>query len=118
MSSASDDLRYLDPSQAAVLGMRCDGMTVRAATGRALGTLQGFIVDPAARQLRYFVVKKSGWFTDRQLLPVVDARVNVDDHAIELLGDEEDLLPMSRSTDFPALSDEDFLDAIFAARPA
>ena len=115
-STAAETLRYLDGDQANIAGERCDAMTIRAATGRALGRLQGFIIDPLERQLRYFVVRTSGLFGASRLIPVTAARVNVQDRAIELLADEDDVTPIPHNPQFPAFSDEDFLNAIFARR--
>src|SRR5262245_54706911 len=83
--SAPSDLRYLEPIQATIDGVRCEDMTVRAATGGVLGRLQGFIVDPVARQLRYFVVRTSGIMGRSRLLPVIGARFDLEHRAIELL---------------------------------
>ena len=117
MSSTADvsDLRYLEPERAAIGGERCEGMTVRVSTGRPLGRLQGFVVDPAARRLRYFVVKTPGMLGTTKLLPIAAARVDVDERAIEV--DEYEFRgsqPFSRAM-YPAFSDDDLLTAVFAA---
>lgn len=99
----STELRYLEPGRAAIAGAPCTGMKILGATGRALGHLQGFIVDPVARQLRYFVVR-SGRLGKALLLPVTDARVDVSGKVIELLGDTPELTGMRFTPElYPAL---------------
>lgn len=115
MSSTVDgsDLRYLEPERAAIRGEGCEGMTIRASGGQDLGRLQGFVVDPAARRLRYFVVKTSGMLGRTKLLPIAAARVDVNDHVIEV--DEYEFRgsrPFS-PTMYPTFSDDDLLTALF-----
>jgi len=117
--AATAPLRYLGPDHAKIAGERCEGMTIRSATGRALGRVQGFIVDPVARRLKYFVVRTSGLLGltgDDRLVPITAARVNLEERAIELLADQDDLDRTDRfsQTRFPAFTDEDYLTAIFA----
>lgn len=121
MSAPADTagLRYLEPEQTKIRGERCDGMTIRTADGHALGRVQGFLVDPTTRRLRYFVVRKSGPLGlggDSRIVPITSARVNLDDRAIELLDEDDEFEAAGRFSrnSFPAFTDEDFLTAIFA----
>jgi hypothetical protein len=109
-------LRYLDRNQAKIGGKCCDDITVRAATGHPLGRLEGFIIDPTQRQLRYFVIRTTWLPGGSRLIPLTAARLNVEDHAIELLSDDHELTPAANFPSFPQFSDEDFLNAIFARR--
>lgn len=116
MSTTSDrsDLRYLEPERVAIGGEGCEGMTIRASSGEALGRLHGFVVDPAARRLRYFVVKTAGMLGRTKLLPLAAARVDVNDRAIEV--DEFEFRrggrPFSRAM-YPTFADDDLLTALF-----
>ena len=69
-----------------------------------------------ARQLRYFVVRTTGMLGGLRLLPVTAARVNREEHVIELLADDEELQHTYcfNPRHFPSFSDEDVLNAIFA----
>ena len=99
----AEDLRYLDPQHLAVAGACCEGMSVRTAAG-FLGDFRGFLMNPATRRLRYVVIELLGRL---RLLPVMSARVDVEQGTIELLehGDIRFSTPFDR-TRFPALSDD------------
>lgn len=115
MNAPSDvqDLRYLEPERVMVAGDDCTGMTVRDAHGRRLGRLDGFVVDPPARRLRYFVVKPSGWKAATRLVPITAARVNVDDRAIDMIDESADTGEPVPNVEYPSFSDDDLLAAIF-----
>ena len=76
--------RYIEPSEVAIDGVPAEGMTIRAATGRSLGRLKGFIVDTAEQQIRYFVVRRRGPFGKVRLLPFSMPCVDLDARAIEI----------------------------------
>jgi hypothetical protein len=59
-------------------------MTIRAATGRALGRLAGFVVDAAEQHVRYLVVRGSGLFAKTRLLPYSTPRVDFEHRVIEI----------------------------------
>jgi PRC-barrel domain len=84
-------LKYLKPNDAAIDGMRCEGMTVRGTAGKILGTLQGFLIDPVAVELKYLVIGTSGLLHRTALLPFQMARVDMASGAIEVSADERDL---------------------------
>jgi hypothetical protein len=85
------DLQYLDPSRVNIGSTSCTGMTIRAATGGVLGTLQGFLIDPIARQLRYLVVRTLEQTT---FLPFGQARVDPERREIEVRMDENERLQL------------------------
>lgn len=87
-------------------------MTVRAARS-VLGQLQGFVVDPVTRRLRFFVVQM-GLLGRSRLLPVGGASIDVNNRTIELLDSEAIRLSQPFKRDmFPAFSDDDLITAIF-----
>jgi hypothetical protein len=116
MWEASARLRYLDATQ--VLGPTGDFKDFQLcdATDHALGKLKGFIVDPAARQLRYFVVEARRWLKKHAyLVPLCPATLECERHAVKFeFGDE--LLSGWRKFDhrlFTRFSDEDLLAVLF-----
>ena len=118
MATMDNSLRFLEPKMAAIAGEYCEGMTVRSATG-TLGQLQGLVVDPLARRLRYLVVKTSGLFGRTTLLELSAVRLDREAHEIELLDD--DAIRRSQPFQpelFPAFSDDDLLAALFVRRSA
>ena len=72
------------PDDALINGVPAAGMTIRAATGRAIGRLHGFVVDAAERHIRYLVVRRSGLFAKTTLVPFSTPRVDFDERAIEV----------------------------------
>jgi len=82
--------RYIAPAEAAIEGVPTEGMTIRAATGRAIGQLRGFVVDATREHIQYLVVRRSGLFAKTTLLPFSTPRVDLDRRSIELdINDQE-----------------------------
>jgi hypothetical protein len=78
-------LQYLESDRVAIGGTSCVGMIIRAATGKVLGRLHGFVIDPIASRLRYLVVRTPGVTDERTELVSLDAaRVDVENNAIEV----------------------------------
>jgi hypothetical protein len=116
MREISARLRYLDATQ--VLSPTGDFKDFQLcdATDHALGKLKGFIVDPTARQLRYFVVEAQRWLGKHAyLVPLCPATLEWKRHAVKFeFGDE--LLSGWRKFDdrlFSRFSDDDLLDVMF-----
>jgi hypothetical protein len=82
------DLRFLHPGHTAVAGTGCDGMIVRTAS-RAVGRLQGFLIDRATQRVRYLVVEGWGLWGQTSLVPITAARIDLEHRAIELLDEEQ-----------------------------
>jgi hypothetical protein len=79
-------LRYLDATDVntAATGAALDGMRVEGPDGERIGTVDGFIIDAAARRVPYVVVDAGGWFTSRRLLlPIGHAALSADHHALK-----------------------------------
>src|SRR5262245_43816673 len=76
--------RYVEPAQVAIDGVSAQGMTIRAATGRTLGRLKGFIIDAAEQHIRYFCVRRRGPFGSVRVLPFSTPCVDLDARAIEI----------------------------------
>jgi sporulation protein YlmC with PRC-barrel domain len=76
--------QYVEPEDVLIEGVPAAGMTIRAATGRALGRLGGFVVDAAEQHIRYLAVRGSGVFGKTRLLPFSMPRVDFDRRIIEI----------------------------------
>lgn len=86
-----------------------------------LGVLEGVLIDPVARRLRYFVVKSGGWLSrGRYILPADDvARVEADQHILRIDAPAAALPRQSFDpATVPAFSDEDVITAMFSDRAA
>jgi len=95
----SAELQYLDPKKVEIEGRPCEGMRICATTGRVIGDLNGFLVDPIGRKLRYLVVKT---LEHTRLLPFAAARVDATRGEIQVTSDERDFRRAGEV--FPALS--------------
>jgi PRC-barrel domain len=85
-------------------------MTVVTGNDRPLGTLEGIIVDPVARHLRYYVVESRDWFTThRYLVPDTPCRMVPSRGVlqVELDADRLSSLPELRDDEFPPLSTDE-----------
>ena len=72
----TSQFEYIAPSEVVIEGIPATGMTICAATGRAVGRLRGFIVDATERHIRYLVVRGSGLFAKTTLLPFTTPRMD------------------------------------------
>ena len=91
MSMESSPFELLEPATVTIAGAPSAGMIIRAATGRTLGRLRGFVVESAHQQIRYLVVRASGLFGKTTLIPFSAPRVDVEGRAIEVDVDDRDL---------------------------
>jgi len=80
----SSSFQLFEPEDVVIEGVPATGMTIRAATGRALGRLRGFVVDAAEQHIRYLAVRGSGLFAKTRLLPFSMPRVDFDRRIIEI----------------------------------
>ena len=110
-------LRYLEASRVHSPAGELDEVEIRGADDKKIGSLDGILVDPIERRLRFFVVKTAGWLRKRRyLLPSewpaqVDSsckslRVHVDRR---VLADCEEFFRAS----VPEFSDDDLMAALF-----
>ena len=86
-----------------------------------VGTLDGMIIDPIARHVRYFVVRSRNWLKTRlQLVPAAPARLDSEHKTLHVDINAEDLpqLREIRSDTFPRYSDDDLIAALFPAHAA
>ena len=80
----SSSFQLVEPKDVVIAGVPATGMTIRAATGRVLGRLGGFVVDVAGQHIRYLAVRGSGLFAKTRLLPFSMPRVDFDRRIIEI----------------------------------
>ena len=116
MTGATAALRYLDA--AAVVGPAGElrDFQVSDTGGFSVGRLTGFVVDPAARQLRYFVVEVARWLSKRRyLIPLCPATLEPQRRTVTLDCDPDSKSGWREFDDrlFSRFSDDDLIDAIF-----
>lgn len=109
MKGRDDKLCYLDASKLDSPVGALTHLDLKGADDRLLGVLDGIVIDPTERKLRYFVVKSNGWLSRRRYLVPADgaARVERDLGELRLEVDSDDL---SDYEEFTAGSVRDFSD--------
>jgi sporulation protein YlmC with PRC-barrel domain len=105
-------LRYIDAGHVEGRADDLSGFEVVTEAGEKLGALDGLIVDPPERRIRYFVVHP-GWFGRRRLVPVSSARLDLDRRAVEVDLETDDDCPTFDARTFPRFSETDLLSAMF-----
>jgi PRC-barrel domain len=116
MGGTAATLRYLDATAVLSPAGELRDFQVSDTGGFSLGTLRGFIVDPAARQLRYFVVEVARWLsTRRYLIPLCPATLEPQHRTVRLECDAPSKTQWREFDDrqFSRFSDDDLLEALF-----
>ncbi len=114
-------LRYVNAARVDTPGGSLDDIDLVSPTDGTLGKLDGIMIDPVERQVRYFVVTSRRTLKAHQyLVPVTPARIDLERRTLqlELEPDELDRLPEVRSEALPPFSEEDLIEAMFSPRPA
>ena len=119
---SKSDLRYLAASRVqSPVGELAD-VEVRGSDDRKIGSLEGVLLDPAERRLRFFVVQTPGWLRKRRYLLPSDWPARVDAHGpslhVDLDGDALARCPEFEKSSVPEYSDDDLLTALFHRRTA
>jgi PRC-barrel domain protein len=118
---AISELSFLDASNVTSPAGVLSELDVLSAEGRRLGSIEGIVIDAAARRVRYLSVLSSGWFGRRRYVVQADQlgqiegerkalrlRVNLRDEAVHGL----DTAALRK------FSDDDLLAVMFPPRPA
>ena len=78
-----------------------------------LGLLDGLLVDPASRRVRFFVVERKSALRRRRYLLAADTLATLDERLLRVEAHAEDLERFDARTVQP-FSDEDVITAMFA----
>ena len=118
---ATSELSYLDASKVTSPAGVLSELDVLSAEGRRLGRIEGVVIDAAARRVRYFFVRSSGWFRRRRYLVQADQSGQIEGQrkVLRLLVDLRN--EAVHGLDAAALrrfSDDDLLAAMFPPRAA
>lgn len=111
---ANTALRFLPAQKVRCGACHFEQFAVKNGSEERIGALEGFIVDPPARKVRYVVVNPHGLFTRPRLVPMPGARIDAESEALLVAGSLSRCEPFDRAL-YPDLSDEDVLTAVFAA---
>jgi hypothetical protein len=110
-------LRYIDASHVATEVTDLAGFEVLTVTGRKLGALDGLIVDPPERSIRFAVVDRaSRRHPERWLVPLSLAQVDVKRKALRVDLESDSDFAEFDAAEFPAFSIKDSQEALLTAR--
>jgi PRC-barrel domain protein len=118
VGSSADQLRYLEAHHVQYPQGTLADLNLRTEDDEQIGSIDGVLIDPAHRRVRYFVISGSGWFPSRRFL--------LDAESPAVVEPEERLLRVQARADdierrrFDArgvahFSDADVVTAMFAA---
>jgi len=120
MERIDSHLRYIDAEHVTTPFGNLAGAELIGPDDNTVGHLDGVLVDPQERRVRYFVVESRGWFTRRHYLVGPDTtRVEPDGKALRVDVDPEaaDQLTEVEPETLPPFSDDDLVAAMFS-RPS
>ncbi|MGH9411645.1 MAG: PRC-barrel domain-containing protein [Vicinamibacterales bacterium] len=112
-------LRFIAADRVDTPAGRLNDFTVVSPTDAQLGTVDGVIVDPSQRQVRYYIVKAPGWvFCHRYLLPATPAHLEAERRTLQIDIEPAELIgfPEADAKSFSRFSADDAVEAIFAKR--
>ena len=119
--AATSELSYLDASKVTSPAGALSELDVISAEGRPLGSIEGVVIDAAARRVRYLAVRSSGWFGRRRYFVPADqlGQIEGERKALRLRVDlHHEAVPDLDAAALREFSDDDLLAALFASRAA
>lgn len=113
-------LRYISAARVRTPAGSLDQFDVLDNDASKIGTLDGIVVDPAERRVRYFVLNSQRSLHPRHfLMPLAPATIDARNNAlrIDVQSDDLDELVGGPAEAFPPFSDDDLMTALFSNRP-
>ena len=117
--AATSELSYLDASKVISPAGALSELDVLSAEGRRLGSIEGVVIDAAARHVRYLSLRLSKWFGGRRYLVPAGHLGQIDSElkALRLRRDlRDDAVRDLDATAFRQFSDLDLLATMFPQR--
>jgi hypothetical protein len=116
MDTQDSRLKFIESRSIETPVGRLDRALVISPTNATLGTLDGVLVDPAARRIEFYVVE-SAEGSRHYLVPQTPTRVDASHQSLEvdLETDDVDRLDDVEPAIFPRFSDDDLMTALFHA---
>jgi hypothetical protein len=119
--SQTSELCYLDASKVESPAGTLSELDLLTADGDSLGSIEGVVIEAAARRVRYFDVQASGWFRRKRLLLEADqlGHLEPERRAIRLrAGTELESVKGVNAAALRRFSDEDLTAALFPKHAA
>ncbi len=117
MESAEPHLRYISANRVEVPGGLLDQLDVVSDEESTVDKVEGIVVDPAERQVRYFVLKSPRRLRPRHyLLPLAPATIDAEHKTLHLDIHPNDLAELvdGPTKAFAPFSDDDLIVALFS----
>lgn len=118
-SRQDTDLRYLDAASVLHPDGTLQGIRVFTEADQPIGSVEGVLIEPAHRRVRYYVVVRSTILRNRLYMVPADrvAILNSDGKTLRIDAEDE-LIERFEPSSVPPFSDEDLLQAIFPSNAA
>lgn len=112
-------LCYLEASKVDSPAGALSELALVTTEGKSLGNIAGVVIEPAARRVRYYDVRSTGWRRRRYLVRADQlAQVDFERGVLRLLDTEIAEVGDVDAAGLQRFSDEDLLTAVFASRGA
>jgi hypothetical protein len=118
-AEAIDNLCYLSARDVQIPDGRLAEYHLCGLDDQTLGTLDGVLIDPAERRVRYFVVRSNGWLGKKRYLLSADETAHLEPEANTLRIDVEARDPWQHTFDAEQLrpfGEDDLLKTLFSSR--
>ena len=120
-NAATGDLRYLEAHNVRYPQGTLADLDLCTTADEKLGVIEGVLIDPAHRRVRYYVIESPGWFRVRHYLLPADAPavVESDERVLRVEAPAADLTRREYDpASTPRFSDADLLTAMFPPHAA
>ena len=117
----TSQLCYLDASKVETPAGVLSELNLLSADGKPIGSIEGVVIEAAARRVRYYDVQSSNWFRRRRYLLEADQLAQLEPQQKALRLRPECDVEEIRDLDADRLrrfSDDDLLAALFSSRAA
>ena len=115
-------LRFVDASCVQIADVDLSRADFRGADDRKIGSIDGVVIDPAARRLCFLVVKSRGWLTSRRFLLPAEwpAQIDAGRNALRVALDSDELAQFEEfdRSAAPPHTDDDLIASMFPHRVA
>ena len=121
MEQVDSSLRYVAAEHIGTPTGPLAGAVVVSPNDETIGTLDGMVIDPIERHVRYFVVRSRKWLTSHlHLAPATPARLDSERKALHVDISAEDLRHFRevRPDTFQRYSPDDLIAGMFPAHAA
>jgi hypothetical protein len=115
MNAAESHLRFIEAGRIRTSSGGLDGALLISPRNATLGKLDGVLVDPSLRRVRYYVVESPGPGHAHHLVPLMPARLDAGRRVLEVDLESQDIdqLDDVEPADLTRFSDDDLITALF-----